>query len=137
MTISDVLAQWTQLQEKHRPVTPQTNIYTKERGNTYQSRNAILKQMGFADYSAYRQSNLWNDIKLRLWQTKGRLCDICRGQADTIPHRSYGLPTLTGETLDYLVPICCECHERVEFTESGYKRTHEQAETVYQQMKAR
>lgn len=138
MTISDVLSQWNELHQKHRhksPEYPRTHFDTKERGNTYASRNAILKQMGFADYTAYRQSSLWAGIKLRVWKEKGRCCDICQGKAQTIHHRRYDLATLAGQTLEWLVPICCRCHEQIEFTTSGFKRTHEQAEMVYSELK--
>ena len=68
--------------------------------------------MGFASYGEYLKSPLWADVRWRVYAAKGRMCLVCKERRATqIHHRQYDIETLKGETLNYLVPICRQCHK--------------------------
>lgn len=78
----------------------------------FAARNELLARMGFPTYEAYLASPLWESIRVRVYEAKGRTCLRCR-QADAVEvhHTRYDEPTLRGDTLNYLVPVCRDCHE--------------------------
>ena len=98
---------------------------------TYGARNAILLEMGFANYKAYLASPKWALIRFRAWLTHGRICRICKAPADVLHHIGYNRDTLEGRNLDSLVPLCNGCHLAVEFDGRGNKRTFVSAHTTY------
>lgn len=70
-----------------------------------------LKSIGFGCYADYLASPLWASIRSRVYASKGRMCLDCKmRRATQIHHRQYDLETLKGDTLNYLVPICRQCH---------------------------
>jgi predicted PP-loop superfamily ATPase len=60
---------------------------------------------------------------------------VCRKAASAIHHYSYDENTLQGGDLSQLFPICDRCHKKVEFTKKGQKRTLEQAQQVFLQLR--
>lgn len=83
--------------------------------NRYQQRDAVLKEMGFASYREYLASALWRRIRARLLKA----CPVCPcgKTAEQVHHRTYKRRYLEGrgKIHKYLVPICRECHESIEF----------------------
>jgi hypothetical protein len=70
-----------------------------------------LKSIGFDSYAEYLKSPLWASIRSRVYASKGRMCLDCKTRRATqIHHRQYDLTTLKGDTLNYLVPVCRQCH---------------------------
>lgn len=71
-----------------------------------------LRLLGFMSYADYLKSPLWAGIRQKVYEQKGRICLDCKShRATQIHHRQYGLETLKGETLNYLVPVCRACHQ--------------------------
>ena len=100
--------------------------------NTYKERNAILLAMGFQSYNDYLQSDLWAGIKCRALSQFGRTCSICKTNTNLIHHRNYTKENLTGQSLEWLVPICGDCHKEIEFNYKGRKRsTLDQVDRAY------
>lgn len=72
----------------------------------------LLAPLGFQRYRDYLKSPLWAGIRFRVFDTKGRTCLRCKtAPATQIHHTKYDLPTMRGDMLTYLVPICDACHE--------------------------
>ena len=81
-----------------------------------------LAKLGFSSYRAYLRSDLWADIRRRVFATKGRICVGCGGKANSVHHRSYDVGTMSGARLRSLDPICGACHAEIEFTNKGRKK---------------
>lgn len=84
-------------------------------GTGYGSRNAYLKNLGFANYAAYLKSDLWKQVKERAFTEKGRQCLTCGAPATVLHHLRYHYDDLRGDTLDNIVPVCNPCHREFEF----------------------
>lgn len=100
-------------------------------GDSYYKRNEYLKEMGYGSYSEYLSSSLWRSIVRRVYQECGRGCRLCEHKATEIHHLGYGRKVLEGKTLKPLVPLCRECHERIEFTPDGTKRMMKEAHSAF------
>lgn len=73
---------------------------------------AALARLGFGSYQQYLASPLWQSIRQRVFEKKGRTCLSCgTNRATEVHHRQYDVATLRGETLKHLDPICGHCHE--------------------------
>lgn len=76
--------------------------------------NDLVLPLGYCSYADYLKSALWVSIRSRVYEAKGRVCLECKeAPATEIHHRRYDEDTLRGLTLNYLVPICDPCHERI------------------------
>jgi hypothetical protein len=86
-----------------------------------------LQAIGFGSYTDYLKSPLWASIRSRVYASKGRMCLGCKTRRATqIHHRQYDLDTLKGDTLNYLIPICRQCHR----AEHGLEPTRQVAPIV-------
>lgn len=99
-------------------------------GTGYASRNSYLKNMGFASYADYLKSDLWKDIKSRVFEEKGRDCLICMKPASVLHHLRYHYDDLQGKTLENIVPLCNGCHHDCEFV-LGIKVSLQEAREAY------
>lgn len=90
--------------------------------NRYAQRDAVLLQMGFANYQEYLASPLWARIRARVMKACDGLC-ICGKEATEIHHRSYKRRYMEGKGKinSFLTAICRECHDFIEFDEAGNK----------------
>lgn len=86
-------------------------------GNSYWKRGQNLLKLGFQNYNEYLNSDLWRNIRFAAYQLHGKLCLICKNSATCIHHLDYALDTLKGTNLNSLIPLCADCHEKVEFDE--------------------
>lgn len=94
----------------------------------YRYRAQILKAMGFASYQQYLKSPLWEYIRAKVFK-KQRTCQVCHSvPATQIHHGLYTLRNMAGESTNQLWAICKECHEKIEFNESGNKVSNAEAE---------
>lgn len=93
-----------------------------ENGQSYESRNLILRKMGFRSYAEYLKSDLWKRVRASMFKRKDRLCYICSDPAYTGHHNRYRESDLNGETIKHLHPICEKCHDRIELEPDGSKR---------------
>ena len=91
----------------------------------YASRNALLRDYGYASYDAYLKSALWRRIKKEF--LKGRLCLLCRRSASVLHHRSYDKQTMLYGDKKTLVPMCLRCHKVIEFDDKNRKATLKEA----------
>jgi hypothetical protein len=48
-----------------------------QEGQTYASREANVRKLGFASYEEYLRSDLWKDVRGRVKRAKGRECSLC------------------------------------------------------------
>lgn len=88
------------------------------------TRAQILKALGFRTYRAYLKSALWARIRATVFAVKGTLCLVClTRRAMQVHHRRYDRDTMLGINIAYLMPICIECHEAIEFKLDGTKRS--------------
>lgn len=83
----------------------------------------VLRGMGYESYAAYLLSPLWQTIRRGAFALYGSQCVACQKKATQIHHRDYSPETLKGESLKSLCPICRGCHDKIEFTEDGRKRS--------------
>jgi hypothetical protein len=104
------------------------------KGNTYLSRNANLKRLGFATYGDYLASDLWREIRKKVYAAKGSDCYLCGGRATELHHNRYHANDLTGKRLKYINPICRGCHEGIEFRD-GEKSTVKQAKRAFRKQR--
>ena len=98
---------------------------------TYTLRNTLLLQMGYSSYGDYLISDLWEKIRTVVMERDDKRCKICSGRAFVVHHLDYNRSTLLGNSLDGLVSICHKCHEEIEFTKEGQKRSLVEALKTY------
>lgn len=103
-------------------------------GNSYRARNEVLKDMGYASYEDYLCSDLWHRIRARCFARFGTRCRMCTGRAQLIHHLSYGREVLEGRHLDPLIPLCEDCHKKLEFKPDGKKRSVIAMQTTYRRL---
>jgi 5-methylcytosine-specific restriction endonuclease McrA len=75
---------------------------------------AIRDFAGFPDYESYRRSPLWRSIRRRVLSASNHECAGCQNRATQVHHRDYRPRVLAGEDLTPLVPVCRECHKKIE-----------------------
>lgn len=92
-----------------------------EKGDSYRSRNLVLASMGFDTYAKYLASNLWREVREKVFAAKGRCCHLCSSPASELHHNRYSHADLTGKCIDFIDPICRACHDRIEFDRKGRK----------------
>lgn len=92
-------------------------------GRSYASRSRELKRIGFSSYRAYLASELWARIKARVYRDLGDACWLCGGRATQLHHNRYHKNDLLGRRTKFIKPICGACHESIEFTVDGEKRS--------------
>lgn len=85
----------------------------QEEKNPYAERNRSLETLGFRSYEAYLESGLWKRIRDRKLSS-APACGRCGKKARQLHHGSYDLATMSGESLDALIPACDKCHRHVE-----------------------
>jgi len=95
------------------------------------ARARTLYCLGFSSYREYLRSKLWRGIRQRVFAAKGRICVLCGCKAAQIHHRSYDRATLMGLLLTFLEPVCVKCHEEIEFTKTGRKRSRRAVEYAF------
>lgn len=81
-----------------------------------------LKALGFDSYREYLSSELWKRVRQKVFDQKGRKCELCGGRATQVHHRRYRDKDMLGTELNCLHPICGGCHLRLEFKD-GKKLT--------------
>src|SRR4051812_23314103 len=98
---------------------------------TYALRNALLKKLGYSSYREYLNGVLWAEIRDVVLDRDGSACVLCGALARVIHHIDYQESTLLGDSLEALVSLCHACHDRIELTRAGKKRTLVQAQLTY------
>ena len=89
-------------------------IRSEQARRQYRERNRILRALGFNSYSEYLGSEMWAQVKQKVWR-EGAKCVVCAGVATELHHRRYCKCDLEGLVTKHIVPICRDCHQRIEF----------------------
>ena len=74
------------------------------------------------DYNAYLSSEQWQGIRRRKMEAAEYKCKCCKRRATQVHHRDYRPRVLAGEDLSPLVALCHQCHNMVEYDDTGRKR---------------
>lgn len=119
-----------------RPLIINSRLDSKRDYSEYSERNQNLKKLGYATYQDYRASLRWSDIRDRVFKEKHEGCVNCGKHATQIHHERYDIETLMGTVLEYLHPICADCHHTLEFDPSGTKRSLSEANVEFGKMLA-
>lgn len=88
----------------------------------YINRNRELRKLGFSSYKVYLRSDLWKKIREKALKRDGNQCRICQKPARCVHHTSYRVKVLKGKSIRQLVSLCHDCHQSVEYDESGDRR---------------
>jgi hypothetical protein len=91
----------------------QTQMSSRD-SETYAERDVILGRMGFLNYADYRESDLWKDIRRRVYKFRGRNCVLCGDKSKAIHHHSYAESVLRGDDIQPMYPLCDKCHTKIE-----------------------
>ena len=75
----------------------------------------ITEELGFQTYEDYLASELWKQIRKRVFETHGTTCCCCERKATQVHHHEYSRKNVSGETIDGLYPVCPDCHTSVHF----------------------
>lgn len=102
--------------------------------NGYSGRNRNLRKLGFTTYQDYLKSELWDNIRKRVFAEKGCKCHLCNRYATEIHHNGYGIRVLEGKDIRALVPICRKCHSEIEFN-NNKKNTVSEARDEFHKRK--
>lgn len=100
------------------------------RGEDYKSRAVGLRAIGFASYREYLRSDLWKEIRSKVYAAKGRECYLCGEPATQLHHNRYHKNDLLGKKIRFINPVCDPCHEAIEF-EGNEKVTLRQAASQF------
>jgi hypothetical protein len=101
-----------------------------EHGRTYESRAHVLKGLGFSSYQDYLASDLWRQVREKVFSEKGRKCFMCGLAASQVHHNRYHRNDFLGKRSKYLNPVCGTCHVEIEF-DGERKRTLAQAKVEF------
>jgi hypothetical protein len=96
---------------------PKQQLYSE-----YQKRNEELPLIGYAGYREYLKSPEWATIRQAML-AKAPRCLTCDKQACVVHHLKYDTRTLLGLDTTWLVSLCDGCHELIEITPTGKKRS--------------
>ena len=88
----------------------------------YERRNWNIKYLGYISWDEYLSSDLWKNIRSKVFSRDKNMCCICSFTANAVHHLDYDIKTLKGENRYNLIAICDKCHNKIEFTDSGKKR---------------
>ncbi len=102
----------------------------------YLKRNRLLKKLGFGSYREYLMSDLWREIREKVFAAKGRVCFLCPAAATEIHHCRYAKSDLLGRRMIGMFPLCGKCHHAVEFDPSGRKLSMPQMRHKFNTLKA-
>lgn len=125
-----------------RELSRQAKNHARERpkrlynGGSYQSRNLVLQELGFANYSEYLQSELWKSIRKNVYAQKGSSCYLCGDPATALHHNRYHRNDLVGVRTKYIKPICSKCHHEIEFSNGKKARVRQAASAFRRKRKA-
>lgn len=81
----------------------------------------VLKNLGYNNYKEYVAGVVWANIRDRVFKEKGNKCVVCTRRATVIHHRLYSKEILEGTDIRPLIPLCWDCHNRIEYDKYGNK----------------
>lgn len=99
------------------------------RMRVYRERNRVVRAMGFKDYAAYVESDLWKGIRERVLAERP-FCEGCGKDATQVHHSAYRKKDLEGRDIRRLHSVCGGCHYRCEFRRSDNEKLHPKQATT-------
>jgi hypothetical protein len=118
--------------QKPQTLTADAAITRPNSANVNQ--NYQPKPHTFRTYEEYLASDLWQHIRGAVYRRDKGLCRICHGAGSQVHHLSYDKEVMEGRRLQDLVLLCRPCHERIEFTKRGVKRSTAAAAEMFWQL---
>lgn len=71
-------------------------------------------------YNDYLKSDLWKDIKKKVYADRGRSCEACASTKRLeVHHSNYSNTVMRGDELDKLFIVCDKCHDHIHDIEKG------------------
>lgn len=87
----------------------------------YKQRLKVLNKNGFGSYEDFLASDLWHTLKQKAFATEqGKKCYFCSKRPYTLHHVAY--TRVNRESLDWLLPICKDCHDLIHKIEFNDRR---------------
>lgn len=86
---------------------------------SYEERNAIVRQLGFRNYRDYLNGDLWARIRGGVLNRAKFKCSCCGNEANQVHHQKYTRENLSGASIKFMVAICGTCHNGIEFGGKG------------------
>jgi hypothetical protein len=86
----------------------------------YRERNQQLRNVGWENYKRYLEGDIWKRIRQEEFK-RPRICEICRVTACQLHHWSYEIEVMMGAVREHLIPLCRDCHEKIEFGDDEKK----------------
>lgn len=114
--------------DKDKPIfkkKTKNNTFKQKISNKQKKRQSIIRKI-HKNYQVYLESDLWQQIRLRVLIRDNYTCRLCGEHANQVHHSNYKPKTLIGRHIDALYAICQFCHKEVEFYPDGTKRTLKQ-----------
>lgn len=99
-----------------------------------QKRDVVLRSMCFDSYASYLRSDIWKEIREAVMRKAKWMCRACGRKAVHVHHRSYDKDTMSGRGMKNLIALCQDCHQAIEFSPSGTKRTLHEANEAFAKM---
>ena len=81
----------------------------------YIHRESNLEKIGFKNYKEYLKSDIWKKLREEILKRDNYKCVICGEKAINVHHKNYHYKVLIGIKKEYLVPLCRNCHKKIEF----------------------
>lgn len=89
-------------------------LYKKKNRRTKFSKDSLNKTQKQKDYAVYLESQTWKDIRDRVFEEKGKVCEGCGQRVRLQVHHSiYSTKILQGESLEGLRVVCDKCHSYI------------------------
>lgn len=110
--------------------------YKNIRHKCYSKRNNnIRKYLEFDNYQEYLASDLWQSIRQRVFEQKGKFCNYCKSTNRLqIHHLSYSANVLAGKNIVPLIVVCNECHFKISKIEKEFNINPDMSTWTYKQM---
>lgn len=120
-------------QQAHTPVKPAILDGLDRNKENYAERAIALDRLKFGSYEDYLSSKLWQTIRERVIELKGKQCSLCPKRYECIHHHSYRRDVLSGKNIQPLFPLCHSCHEQIEFSD-GHKRQMSEVQKIFRKL---
>jgi hypothetical protein len=88
---------------------------------TWLEQKQILKELGYNSYGEYVSGVVWANVRDKVFREKGTRCLVCTRRATVVHHKAYSENVLRGVDITPLVPLCWDCHQRIEYDTDGKK----------------
>lgn len=97
--------------------------------------DVALSFMGFGTYKDYLKSDLWNDIRERVFERDGSKCQCCGNDAVTAHHISYNFEVMMGDQDESLMSVCNSCHYNIHYDRNKNRMTLDQSSARVERFK--